>query len=120
MTTEAVPLQPPTCQQEPLVRGRPRFWPAVVLVSLFWIGFVIIRAVEKPYFVGFMYSMAAPALLLLVFSPWWWFNRRIPMNDRIYGCLVVIATGIAVAPLCHKSVWFGLPTIGLPVALTVL
>jgi outer membrane protein assembly factor BamB len=87
---------------------------------LFWAAFVVIGAFEKPYFIGFLYSMAAPALLLLLFSIWWWSNRRIALADRVYGCLLVVGTGVAVAPFCHKSIWFGLPTIGLPLALTVL
>jgi hypothetical protein len=41
---------------------------------------------EKPYFIGFLYSMAAPAVLVVLFSIWWWTNRRIPLADRIYGC----------------------------------
>jgi outer membrane protein assembly factor BamB len=77
-------------------------------------------AVEKPYFVQFLYNMAAPGVLLISFSIWWWCNRRIPFTDRVYGSLLVIATGVVAALFCHKSVWFGLPTVGLPVALTVL
>ena len=98
----------------------PRWWPAIVLLSLFWAAFVVVGSLEKPYFIGFLYSMAAPAVLLLLFSIWWWCNRRITLGDRVYGCLLVMVLGIVVAPLCHKSIWFGLPTIGLPVALTVL
>jgi outer membrane protein assembly factor BamB len=98
----------------------PRLWPATVLVALYWIAFAVVAAQEKPYFVGFLYSMAAPAVLVLVFSIWWWRNRRIPFAERVYGCVAVIAPGLAVAPLCHPSIWFGLPTVGLPVALTVL
>jgi outer membrane protein assembly factor BamB len=97
-----------------------RLWPAFVLLALFWIAFAVVGALEKPYFVGFLYSMAAPAVLLLLFSIWWWRNRTIPWADRVYGCLAVLATGLVVAPFCHPTMWFGLPTIGLPVALTVL
>jgi outer membrane protein assembly factor BamB len=87
---------------------------------LFWVALLVTGAFEKPYFIGFLYSMAAPAVLLLLFSIWWWCNRRIRLRDRVYGCLLVIGTGVAVAPFCHQSIWFGLPTIGLPLALTVL
>jgi outer membrane protein assembly factor BamB len=100
--------------------ARPRLWPAVVLVALFWFAFVIVGALEKPYFIGFLYGMAAPAVLLLLFSVWWWCNRRIPLGDRAYGCLLVLAGGVVVAPFCHRSIQFGLPTVGLPVALTLL
>jgi outer membrane protein assembly factor BamB len=87
---------------------------------LFWVAFVVAGALEKPYFVGFVYSMAAPAVLLLLFSIWWWCNRRIPLGDRVYGYLLVLGMGLAVAPLCDSSIWFGLPTLGVPVAVTVL
>ena len=84
--------------------GRPRLWPAVVLIALFWVAFVLVGALEKPYFIGFLYGMAAPAVLLLLFSVWWWCNRRMPLGDRAYGCLLVVALGVAVAPFCHRSV----------------
>ena len=99
---------------------RPRLWPALALLLIFWTAHFVVGAIDKPYFVGFIYGMAAPALLLLLFSVWWWTNRRIAFSDRIYGCLAVVIMGIAAAPLCHRSVWFGLATEGLPRALTVL
>jgi outer membrane protein assembly factor BamB len=120
METPTVAVQAVTRPEPTLAPGRPRLWPGVVLLGLFWIAFVVVGALEKPYFIGFLYSMAAPAVLVLLFSIWWWFNRRIPFADRVYGCLLVIALGVAVAPICHKSVLFGLATVGLPVALTLL
>src|SRR4029453_6943473 len=120
MTTQTAQAQPSTPPPAIIAGRSPRFWPAIVLVSLFWLGFVVVGAIEKPYFYAFLYSMAAPALLLLLFSIWWWTNRRIPIADRIIGCLLVIVLGILVAPLCHRSIGFALPTLGLPLALTVL
>jgi outer membrane protein assembly factor BamB len=90
-----------------------------VLICLFWVASAVVESLEKPYFIGFLYAMAAPALLLLLFSIWWW-TRRIPSADRVYGCLAVLVPGLAVAPLCHSSVRFGLATVGLPMALTLL
>src|SRR5206468_37046 len=104
----------------PAVHARPRLWPGVVLVALFWVAFVVVNRLEKYYFDGFLYAMALPAVLVLLYSIWWWCSRRIPLAERVSGCLLVVATGLAVAPLCHKSVWFGLPTMGLPLALSVL
>jgi outer membrane protein assembly factor BamB len=118
--TESIPAEASTPPTTAVVKGQPRLWPGLVLVVLFWAAFFVMGAVEKPYFVQFLYNMAAPAALLLLFSIWWWCNRRMPLTDRVYGCLLVIATGAAVALFCHRSVWFGLPTLGLPVALTVL
>jgi hypothetical protein len=87
---------------------------------MFWAANLVVGAFEKPYFYAWIYSMAAPALLLLCFSIWWWTNRRIRLADRIYGCVLVVAGGAVVAPFCHPSIWFGLLTEGLPRALTVL
>jgi len=99
---------------------RPFLWPALVLLAVFWAAHFIVGAIDKPYFVGFLYGMGAPALLLLLFSIWWWTNRRIAMSYRTFGCLAVVLMGLAVAPFCHRSVLFGLATEGLPRAITVL
>jgi len=92
----------------------------VLLVALFWGAFAGVARLEKPYFVGFLYSMAAPALLVILYSTWWWTRRGFPWAERIVGCALVVGLGIAMAPLCHRSVWFALPTVGLPLALTAL
>ena len=117
--TEPLDMKEPA-QPAPEGEKRPRLWYPVVLVTLFWVAQVVVGSLEKPYFVGFLYAMAAPALLLLLFSIWWWTNRRIRLADRIYGCLAVVALGLAVAPFCHRSILFAVPTTGLPIALTAL
>ena len=118
--TETTPAEASVTPTSAGIQAPPRLWPAVLFVLLFWAGFFVMNAVEKPYFIQFIYNMAAPALLLLLFSIWWWRNRRIPFADRVYGCLLVVGTAAAVAPLCHRTILFGLLTFGLPVALTIL
>ncbi len=120
MTTEAIPVPASTLPTAASSERRARLWPGVVLVSLFWVAFVVVGGLDKYYFTGFLYAMAAPATLVLLFSIWWWRSRRIPLADRTGGYLLVLGTGLAVAPFCHKSVWFALPTLGMPLALTVL
>jgi outer membrane protein assembly factor BamB len=95
----------------------PRLWPPCAFVLVFWALFFVVGALEKPYFVGFLYSMAAPALLVLLFFGWWWTRRRIPFLERLY-CFCVVVGLIAVAPFCDRSILFGLPTTGLPLVLT--
>jgi outer membrane protein assembly factor BamB len=90
------------------------------LVAAFWIAQFVVATLEKPYVVTWIYSMAAPALLLLLFSIWWWVFARISLAYRIYGCVLVVASGALVAPFCHSTIWFGLPTDGLARALTVV
>ncbi len=118
--TETIPGEASSPQPVPALQSRPRLWPAVVMVLLFWAAFFATGAFEKPYFIQFLYNIAAPAVLLLAYSIWWWCNRRIPLADRVYGCGLVVGTGAAVAPFCHKTFLFGLLTIGLPLAVTVL
>lgn len=122
MTSDAPRLDPPSSTTvPPSASARPlRLWPAVLLVALFWGAFAVVARFEKPYFVGFIYSMAAPALLVILYSTWWWTRRGFPWADRIVGCALVVGLGIAIAPLCHRSVLFALPTVGLPLAITAL
>jgi outer membrane protein assembly factor BamB len=116
-TTLADPKEP--TQQVAPDRATPsRLWLAVGLITVFWVLFVVVARLEKPYFIGFLYSMAAPAVLSLLFFVWWWTNRRIRFGQRLYGFVLVVGTGVLVAPFCHKSIWFNLPTLGLPVVLT--
>jgi outer membrane protein assembly factor BamB len=96
----------------------PQLWPAVVLVGLFWALHFIVGGVEKPYFYGFLFSMAAAALLVLGYFGWWW-TRRVPFRERLFAFVVVVGTGAVVAPFCDETVWFGLLTFALPVVLTV-
>jgi outer membrane protein assembly factor BamB len=118
--TETTPAEATAPPMSAVIQGPPRLWPAILMVLLFWAGSFVMGAIEKPYFVQFLYNMAAPAVLLIVFSIWWWRNRRIPWADRVYGCLLVVGTGAAVAPLCHRTILIGLLMLGLPVALTVV
>src|SRR6516225_7889715 len=76
----------------------PRFWLPVAILTLFWIAFFVVGALEKPYFYGFLYGMGAAGLLALVFSIWWWTNRRIKLSDRALGCILVVGLGVLIAP----------------------
>ena len=96
-----------------------RLWIAIALVTCFWVLNFVVSSLEKPYFVGFIYSMAAAAVLVLAYSIWWWTNRRIPLRERLFGCVLVVGIGLLVAPLCHRSMLFALPTLGLPAVLTI-
>jgi outer membrane protein assembly factor BamB len=98
----------------------PRSWPPLLFVALYWLAFVIVGQLDKPYFYGFIYGMASAALLTLVFFGWWWTRRTIRLRNRLFGFLLVVAGGMIVAPLCDRSVGvFGIVFTGLPAALTV-
>jgi outer membrane protein assembly factor BamB len=97
-----------------------RVWLPASFCGLFWLLFVAVRAIDKPYFVGFLYGMASAALLTLAYFVWWFTNRSVRWLDRTYGFLSVFAIIAVAVPLCHASVGvFGLLTVGVPVLLTV-
>lgn len=98
----------------------PRFWPAFTMVTLFWLGYFIVKQIEWPYFYRFIYGMASATLLTIPYFIWWWRNRRIPRNERALGFLLIILGGVVVFPLCDRSIGvFGLVFSGLPLMLTV-
>ena len=41
---------------QPALR-RPRFWPALVLIAVYWTAHFVVAAIDKPYFYGFVYNM---------------------------------------------------------------
>src|SRR5262249_23060102 len=94
-----------------------RLWIAVLLLALFWVPFFLVSAIDKPYFYCFLYSMASAAVLVLLFSVWWWTNRGLRWSRRFLGFVLVVGTGLVIGALCHSSMWFALPTVGLPAVL---
>jgi outer membrane protein assembly factor BamB len=106
------PVSPPAYPATPR-----RLWVAVALVSLFWVLFFLVSRIDKPYFYGFLYSMASAALLVLLYSVWWWTNRGLRLSQRFFGFALVVGTGCLVAPLSDRSIWFGLLAVGLPAVL---
>ncbi len=97
----------------------PWLWPAAALVGLYWVGFLVIARLEMAFFFRFLYSMAAPALLVLSYSIWWWTRRRIPRARRCGGFFLVPAGLVVMLPLVHSSVGlWGLLSTGIPMVLT--
>jgi outer membrane protein assembly factor BamB len=81
---------------------RPRLWPAVVLVGLFWSYDLILRWLEAEMFTRFLSLLGAVGLLTLLFTVWWLFNRRIARADR-WTCLgVAVFGGVASGLLSSK------------------
>jgi outer membrane protein assembly factor BamB len=107
-------IQPPAPSPE-----RPRVWPAVVLVGLFWAFFFASPWLGLTMFPGFLARMAAGLLLALLFSLWWSFNRGIPLRDRLLGFAAVALGGVAAALLSDRTVpLMILVLMGLPLAFT--
>jgi outer membrane protein assembly factor BamB len=76
-------------------------------------------ALDKFYFVGFLFNFGSAALLALFFTIWWWTNRRIPLRGRQLAFLLVVGVAVIVGPFCHPSVGlWGILLMALPVVLT--
>ncbi len=122
MPAESAPIapSPPVVPLTPESVKVVRLWPAVALITLFWVLHVIVGQLDKPYFDGFLYSMGSSAVLALLYFIWWWTNRQIRAADRLYGFVLILGAGAIVEPFCHPSIgWFGLLNPGLPFVLTV-
>jgi outer membrane protein assembly factor BamB len=103
--TSGIALMPSEGEPQPMVAEspkRPRVWPAVVLVGLFWTYDYVLRWLEAAMFTRFLSLLAAVALLTLLFIIWWLTNRRIAGVDRLSCLGVAIAGGIVSAILSHK------------------
>ena len=71
--------QTPEPEQIRPARKLPRLrFPAVCLL-IFWLLYFGVSALDKPYFVGFMYGLASTGLITLFFFLWWW-CRRLSFN----------------------------------------
>jgi hypothetical protein len=121
MTTDLVPTtssgQPePTKAQPP---QWPRVWPAAVLVGLYWAVFLVCRFVEMSIFVRFMIVLVSLGLLALLFTVWWFLQRRVPLAERLLGFGVAVGGGFVAAPLCDPTLFpFALVLTALPWVVT--
>jgi len=116
LTASSTPIQQASA---PAVQP-PRLRVPVILVGLFWVLFFVVGALDKPYFVGFLYGMASAAVLTLAYFTWWFANRRVRFLDRLYGFVAIFGVIAVATPLSHPSLGvFGLLTMGVPVLLTV-
>jgi hypothetical protein len=55
---------------EPVAASRPRLWPAVLILTLFWTFVFVARQMELITFVRFISSMAASGLVVLSYAIW--------------------------------------------------
>jgi outer membrane protein assembly factor BamB len=81
-----------------------RVWPALVLVGLYWASYLILGWADLAMFTRFIAGLAACALLTLLFTVWWWLNRRLSRSDRLLGFGVAVAGGILAALLSPTPV----------------
>src|SRR2546429_761 len=70
----------------------------------FWLVTLLLRGVDKAYFVGFMSSLALSVLATLTFLGWWWFNRRVRMGDKAAGFALIVLEAVFVGRFAHPSI----------------
>jgi outer membrane protein assembly factor BamB len=95
----------------------PRVWPAVVLIALYWTFILGLGRLDLPIFAIFMSTVAASALLTLLFSIWWLSNRTITGKERLFVFLVFVGGAVAASVFSDPSVgpmgviFFGIPIV---------
>ncbi len=106
MASDVAPVSAPDQPASLVVTAaakRPRIWPAVVLVGLYWLSGPVLGWLGIGGFVSWLVLMAALAVILLLFTIWWLTNRRIPGRDRLAGLGVAVGGGIATALLSQQD-----------------
>jgi outer membrane protein assembly factor BamB len=92
----------------PAAERRPRVWPGVLIVLLYWAalklpGWLALGAMMQFYIAGF-----GSMILVALFLVWWVFFSRIAWADRFLGLLAGAAIGFGAWSLLDPS-WLGKP-----------
>lgn len=88
---------------EPAVGPRIRLWPPLAILLVYWGAVIGVGLIEIPYFFRFLFGMAAPLLLLIAFSIWWWRIRQLRRGERALGYAAVVGGAFVTGPLTHPS-----------------
>lgn len=99
---------------------RPRVWPAIVLIALYWAVALGIGWAELPIYTTFMSSAGALMLLTLAFPIWWLTNGTFRGRDRLLVLAVLVAGGAAASAAWQsgQAIFSGIFT-ALPIVFTV-
>ena len=100
----------------------PRVWPAVLLLSLFWVLYSVLRWTDLGAslgFAGFVALYGAGALTTLLFAIWWLAASRVGWAERLGLFGVAVFVGVGVAFLADKTALGLMLMPGLPLVLTI-
>jgi outer membrane protein assembly factor BamB len=97
-----LPQSLPAATDNPL--PRPRVWPAVVLLALFWAFVLVSRRLDVSMFAAFLARLGVCLLVTVLFLVWWLTNRRVRGVDRLLGVGAAVVGGIAGWLLLDPSV----------------
>lgn len=102
----------------------PRLWPALVLVLVYWAGWLVMNKLKEPLginpFAQFMFNFWAPMILAAMLLVWVLALSRFKWLDRLWFVSCLTAGGLIALYLVDRSVVFGLIMTGLPVAMTAV
>jgi outer membrane protein assembly factor BamB len=100
----------------------PRLWPALLLVVLYWTGWVAVTPLKEALgvtpFMQFMYYFWAPMIIAVLMLLWALALSRLTWLDRFWFVGTLALGGIAAMYLVDRSVLFGLIMYALPIAMT--
>jgi outer membrane protein assembly factor BamB len=78
-------------------------------------------ALDKLYFIGFLYVLAATTLVTLLFLGWWVLNRGLRTWEKLLGLVIIVGEAWLVGRYSHRSInYFGLWLSGVPLVATAI
>jgi outer membrane protein assembly factor BamB len=101
-----------------MVRHRPRLWPGLVLVAIYWIAWGTVTLFFPGTFTQFLTVFWTPMLVGAGVFVWWLLFSRLPWSYRLWGLAWLILGGLAAYALVDRSMKMGVLMYALPVALT--
>src|SRR5579872_750240 len=120
---EPTTLPQPAPEQEGTAASRdfPRLRFPFACLLAFWLLTFALKAINKPYFVGFMAGLALAGLITLTFLGWWSFNRRLRLWDKAAGFALMVTGAVLVGKFADHSInAFTLWVAGLPLVASII
>ena len=117
----ASPSSPPGGTR-PASDKRPRLWPPVLLLGIFWTLFAVLRWSGLGValgFAGFAALFGTGALTILLFVVWWLAASRLGWAERLGLLGIAVFSGVGIAILGDETARVLLVMPGLPIVLTV-
>src|SRR5438552_16201302 len=88
---------------------------------VFWLASFAVEALDKPYFVGFLYGLLSATLITLLFLGWWAFNRGLRPSEKLLGFALVVGEAWLLGKFSDRSInIFTLWMSGFPLVVTAI
>jgi outer membrane protein assembly factor BamB len=102
--------------------ARPRTWPPMVLLGIFWTIYSVLRWTDLGAalgFLGWLILLGSGALTTLLFAIWWLAASRVRWAERLPVFGTALAAGVAAGFLVDKTIVPTLLVPGIPLVLTI-